>query len=102
MTLPEHRPATKSRTRRNDLAHKARQRLARYRGQMDAKVFQPDEPSTSRLSDLLWARAFIDQALAAETQGRLGDFYATVSSEADEASGIMARRAERKRVASIQ
>lgn len=94
MTLPATsvRPATKTRTRRRDLAAKARKRLAAYQAEMDPKYRDPDAGSAQRLNDLLWARALIDQALAAETRGALGDHYATASTEADDAAGVMARR----------
>lgn len=80
------RSAHRSLTRRRDAANKARKYLAAYQelasSQQRAEV--AGEPEQADLfwdhatKRLLWAQAMIQQALALQTNGRLGNAHATM------------------------
>lgn len=66
------RPYPKSKTRRVEYANMARRALDRYR-----RVAQVTSTRDDILRDLLEAEAAIQVALALETEGRLGNLYAS-------------------------
>lgn len=76
MTLPL--PYAKSITRRRKAANEARKALARYQALMDPRYDNDgDQADPHRIQALLWAKAWVDQALAVETRGRMGNLKAT-------------------------
>lgn len=71
-----NRPLRRTKTRRDTHAHAARKALSAYRS---ALTIDADETRPGRLSRLLWAAAFIEQAIYLESGGSMGDPSATPS-----------------------
>lgn len=72
---PQPRPRTL--TNRLDLAGRARRRMGDYMEEAENHRWSTDGGRNRRVMMLLWAEAFIQQALALETWGALGDQHAT-------------------------
>lgn len=72
-------PYTKTVTRRRKLANDAKRALSAYQVHAGGSKDADGAAQRIRLTRLLWAQAFISQALALETRGILGDLNATPS-----------------------
>ena len=78
MTAIPAQPMRRTLTARQTAANKARRSLSEYGALLDPKARQDTPEGTNqRVYRLLWAQAFILQALAMETHGRLGNLHAT-------------------------
>lgn len=75
--VPLNRPLRRTKTRRDAHAQDARKALSVYRNTLSVDA---DEVRPGRLSRLLWAAAFIEQAIYLETGGALGEAAARPAS----------------------
>lgn len=71
------RPYDKTVTHRRDAINKARTALATARRFTTKPADADPQSQIVRVTRLLWARAWVDRALALETRGTLGDREAT-------------------------